>query len=180
MVTCRLHSHLTFSPPPKKQKKKSQLTLSGITYPPGSRGLISITFVGGKKLHLQSPDMKRRRGAINETSNKKKHAKGGRRRRVKCVCVCGGVTIEFRDNKLHVHRTAVFGEQPLSLHNDLLYHLYIRYIGDRSHVPSPQPRKMEKCFSMGRHNPTMSPTMPPPTFFNNSSAPIDNSSSAAL
>lgn len=74
------------------QHSKSQLTPSAITYPPGSRRLISITFCC-RKLHLQRADMRRRAhssgsgSAINETSNKKEARRRTRR------------TIEFRDNK---------------------------------------------------------------------------------
>lgn len=64
MVTCWRAGHAQI------QHSKSQLTLFGITYPPGSYGLISITFVAGAS--FTKADMNRHCTAINETSNKKK------------------------------------------------------------------------------------------------------------
>ena len=127
MVTCSRAGYTAI------QHSKSQLTLPGITYPRGSRGLISITFVA--KTSFTKPDMKRHSTAINETSNKKKHTEEG-----------GGL-LNLETIRRAVHRTTVFGER-LShspLHNDLLYHFYIRYIEavDCSHVPSQQPQKMK-------------------------------------
>lgn len=130
------------------QHSKSQLTLSGITYPRGSCGLISITFVA--KTSFTKPDMNRQCTAINETSNKKK-----------CT---GGELLNLETIRRAVHRTTVFGERQSHspLHNDLLYHFYIWYIEavDCSHIPSRQPWKMkwtlwiENLFtvSMWRHN----------------------------
>lgn len=112
MVTCSRAGYARI------RHSKSQLTLSGVTYPPGSHGLISITFVA--KTSFTKPDMKRHCTAINETSNKKKHIEG----------VWGGGLLNLETIRRAVHRTTVFGER-LSrspLHNDLLYHfLYMLY-----------------------------------------------------
>ncbi len=139
MVTCSRAGYTQI------QHSKSQLTLSGITYPLGSRGLISITFVA--KTSFTKPDMNRHCTAINETSNKKKHTGvvGGV---WLCACVCGGGgLLNLETIRRAVHRTTVFGERQSRspLHNDLLYHFYIRYIEavDRSRVPSLQPQKMK-------------------------------------
>lgn len=128
MVTCSGAGHTQI------QHSKSQLTLSRITYPLGSCGLISITFVA--KTSFTKPDMNRHCYAINETSNKKKHGWVG-----------GGGLLNLETIRRAVHRTTVFGERQSHspLHNDLLYHFYIRYIeaADCSHIPSLQPRKMK-------------------------------------
>lgn len=126
MVTCSRAGHTQI------QHSKSQLTLSGITYPLGSRGLISITFVA--ETSFTKADMNRHCTAINETSNKKKRT--------------GGELLNLETIRRAVRRTTVFGEQQSRspLHNDLLYHFYIRYIEavDSSHIPSPQPQKMKQ------------------------------------
>lgn len=101
------------------QHSKSQLTLSGITYPLGSHGLISITFVA--ETSFTKADMNRHCSTINETSNKKKRT--------------GGKLLNLETIRA-VRRTTVFGERQTRspLHNDLLYHFI--YDISRAWIPA--------------------------------------------